>query len=241
MTHFAHPFVRLPRLRQLRRLGALATAVGVATVVTALPASAHVHVTSDDAAPGGYGVLTFRVPTESNTASTVKVVVTLPKATPFPSVSVKPHAGWTSSAPKQPLGATVKVGDFTLTDAVLAVTWTAQTGGGIGPGGFDEFELSVGPFPDDAKEIAFVVDQTYSDGTVEHWNQSQAPGAEEPENPAPVLQLTGDSAGAGSGSTGTDTTTRAIAVSGLVVALVATALAALALTQSRRRRVTMEA
>ena len=32
-------------------------------------AAAHVTVSSQDAAPGGYGKLTFRVPNESDTAS----------------------------------------------------------------------------------------------------------------------------------------------------------------------------
>ncbi len=230
---------RLRRIGRVATLATLATLATVATVATALPASAHVHVVSDDAAPGGYGVLTFRVPTESSTASTVKITVALPKDTPFPSVSVKAHPGWTTSAPKQALGRTVRAGDYNLTDAVLAVTWTAIRGGGIAPGGFDEFELSVGPFPKDAKQLVFVVDQTYSDGKVVHWNELQAAGAEEPESPAPVLKLTGAAVPAATAGaavrSATDTTTLTIAICGLVVALIGTGLGCLALTNGRRR------
>ena len=49
----------------------------------AMPASAHVVVSGTDATPGGWGVLTFRVPTESDTASTTAVIVTLPDEQPI--------------------------------------------------------------------------------------------------------------------------------------------------------------
>jgi len=67
-------------------LRTLATAllVALATLLALAPAaSAHVTVSTPDAAPGGYGKLVFRVPTESESASTVKLSVTLPAATPF--------------------------------------------------------------------------------------------------------------------------------------------------------------
>ena len=60
-----------------------------ALMVLAPAASAHVTVSSPDASPGGFGKLVFRVPTESETASTVKLSVTLPTDTPFALVSAK--------------------------------------------------------------------------------------------------------------------------------------------------------
>ena len=41
-------------------------------IAGSLPASAHVHVEADDATAGGFTVLTFRVPNESDTAGTVQ-------------------------------------------------------------------------------------------------------------------------------------------------------------------------
>jgi len=64
-------------------------------LVGALPASAHVEVSSDDAAPGGFGLLVFQVPNESDSATTTKVEVQLPTDTPLASVSTTPTPGWT--------------------------------------------------------------------------------------------------------------------------------------------------
>ena len=55
---------------------------------------AHVTVSSTDAAPGEFGKAVFRVPTESETASTTKLVVTLPADAPFAFVSAQSKPGW---------------------------------------------------------------------------------------------------------------------------------------------------
>jgi uncharacterized protein YcnI len=68
----------------------LALLIGVALgglVVLAGPASAHVTVAADGATPGGYTVISLRVPTESDTASTTKLTVSLP---PLGVVDVQP-------------------------------------------------------------------------------------------------------------------------------------------------------
>lgn len=167
-----------------KTLGAalLATAI----VAVAGPASAHVGVSSTDAAKSGYGKAVFRVPNESDTATTTKLVVTLPAQTPFAFVSAGAKPGWTVEVAKRPLDKPTKVGDFELTEAVSTITWTAK-GDGIPVGQFDEFAVSGGPFPD-ADSISFDAQQTYSDGEVVEWNQKQT-GDEEPEHPAPVLTL----------------------------------------------------
>ncbi|TGD84448.1 DUF1775 domain-containing protein, partial [Mycolicibacterium sp. CH28] len=74
-------------------VGATVTAVGIAL---SGPAWAHVEVSGTDATQGGYGMLTFRVPTESDTASTTDVLVTLPDDQPIISVSTQPKPGWTA-------------------------------------------------------------------------------------------------------------------------------------------------
>ncbi|MEJ7635609.1 YcnI family protein [Aeromicrobium sp.] len=164
----------------------------VALVGIAAPASAHVSVSSTDAAKGGFGKAVFRVPTESETASTTKLVVTLPQGTPLAFVSAGAKPGWKVTIAKQKLDEKTKVGDFELTEAVSSVTWTS-TGGGVAPGQFDEFAISGGPFPD-ADAIAFTAEQTYSDGEVVRWDDVQS-GDEEPEHPAPSLALAAASEG----------------------------------------------
>ena len=143
----------------------------VALVGIAGPAFAHVSVSSTDATQGGFGKAVFRVPTESETASTTKLVVTLPEDAPFAFVSAQSKPGWKVSVKEVKLDKPTKVGDFELTKAVRAITWTS-TGGGIPPSEFDEFGISGGPFPDTDK-IAFSAEQTYSDGKVVAWDQVQ--------------------------------------------------------------------
>jgi uncharacterized protein YcnI len=170
--------------RTTARLSAALLAVGLLAV--AAPASAHVGVSTTDATQGGYGKAVFRVPNESDTATTTKVVVTLPADRPFAFVTAGAKPGWTVTVRKERLDEPTKVGDFELTDAVRTITWTAK-GTGIGAGQFDEFALSGGPFPK-ADSIAFSAEQTYSDGETVAWDQKQT-GDPEPEHPAPVLTL----------------------------------------------------
>jgi periplasmic copper chaperone A len=245
-----------------RRLAALAAATVAGVVALAGTASAHVTVNPKEADQGGYARLTFRVPNESDTAGTVKVQVNFPTDNPLASVRYKPHAGWTITVTKTKLPKPVDVGDYDLTEAVSAITWTAQSGVQIKPGEFDEFDVSVGPLPE-AKSLAFPAVQTYSDGKVVNWNEPVPAGGEEPEHPAPTLTLNPAAAegdGHGHGGTGAaatesptpvpatdqepvsndstvaanDGTARALGTAGLVVGVVGLALAAFAFLTRRR-------
>jgi periplasmic copper chaperone A len=232
-----------------RPVSAAVLAVGVALAVPGA-AYAHVAVSSDHAVQGGYAKLVFRVPNESDTASTTRLVITLPKDTPIPSIRTKPKPGWTATVTREKLAQPVKTGDATLTEAPATVTFTAANPVAIGPGQFDEFELSGGPLPSSARQLTLPAAQYYSDGTVVNWNQPTADGKAEPEHPAPVLVLaaapgsehsgtqTSGTQTSGTQTSGTrtsgaeDAPARGLAVAALVVALVAAVLGALAL---RRR------
>lgn len=155
--------------------------IGVASA-----ASAHVTVSSTDAKAGGFGKVVFRVPTESATASTNTVTVTLPAKTPFAFVSSQAKPGWTVKLNESSHDTPVKVGGFSVSRTVTSVTWTA-TGHGVPPGQFDEFALSVGPIPK-VQSIGFTVRQGYTDNTQADWDQVQT-GKADPEHPAPTLVL----------------------------------------------------
>lgn len=172
-------------IRTTARLSA--ALITVALVGIAGPAFAHVTVSSTDATAGGFGKAVFRVPTESETASTTKLVVTLPADTLFAFVTAESKPGWKATLKEAKLDKPTKVGEYELTKAVRTITWTS-TGAGIPPSQFDEFAISGGPFPD-VEEISFTAEQTYSDGKVVAWDQAQK-GDTEPEHPAPVLKLT---------------------------------------------------
>src|SRR3954447_19814492 len=176
-------------LRPARRLGVVLLAALTLLVVGGGVASAHVSVSSADAAPGGFGKVTFRVPNESAAASTVGVRVQLPTDTPLTSVQAQPVAGWTIALTTVALDPPVQSEDGdTIDSAVSVVEYRADPGGGIAPGQFQEFALAGGPFPD-TDQLTFNVVQSYSDGSEAAWIEPTVAGQPEPAPPAPVLSL----------------------------------------------------
>jgi uncharacterized protein len=185
----------------------LAVTAGLLLLGTGV-ASGHVVVSAPGATQGGYSVLTFQVPTESDTASTVGVKVQLPTDEPLASVSVQPKDGWTYTVTKSTLATPITTDDGQVTEAISEIDWTA-TGGGIAPGEFDQFLVSVGPLPD-APTMTFKAIQHYSDNTDVAWIEEPAAGSTaEPEHRAPTLTLAAaaaDDSTTGTSTTGTSTT-----------------------------------
>jgi uncharacterized protein YcnI len=236
--------------RSLIRTFTVGAVAAAAVGLTALPALAHVTVNSPGATQGGFGVLTFRMPNETDNANSTELKVQLPADQPLASVSVKPQPGWSYTVTRAKLPTPIKDDDGnTVTDYPSVVDWKA-TAGGIKPGEFAEFQLSVGPLPK-ADKMTFKAIQTYSDGQVVSWIEEPAAGSnQEPEHPAPTLKLApaSDSGAAGPAAPTTNTAapattssddassgsvTGAYVVGGL--GLVA-GLAALALALTGRRR-----
>ncbi|MFJ6081528.1 YcnI family protein [Streptomyces sp. NPDC092369] len=240
----------------LRRAGIVTGLAATAIMTAAGIASAHVTVHPESYAKGATdGVLTFRVPNEEDTASTTKVQVFLPTDHPVLGVLVSPHDGWTAKVTTTKLKTPVKTDDGTITDAVSAVTWT---GGKIGAGQFEDFDVAFGQLPDDTDQLTFKTLQTYSDGKTVRWIEEAQSGDEEPENPAPVLKLTakgaaedGDSEAAPSASAtaqasasdgssssdssdASDSTARGLGIAGLVVGVLGLAVGAFAVVRGRR-------
>jgi periplasmic copper chaperone A len=174
----------------LGRIGVVTAGAAALVLAIAGPASAHVTVNPNTAAQGAYTKVSFRVPTESDTASTTKLQVNLPTGTPIASVSTKPVVGWTVATVKSKLATPIKSDDGDITEAVTQITWTATKGAEIKPGQFQEFDVSLGPLPSNVNQIVFKALQTYSDGTIVRWIDEPATDGSEPEHPAPVLKLT---------------------------------------------------
>ncbi|MFI7609156.1 YcnI family protein [Micromonospora sp. NPDC049366] len=177
-----------------RRSASAAAAVALGVVATgvfgfAAPASAHVSVNPKEATQGGYTRVAFRVPNESDSASTTKVEVVLPENAPVGSVSTQPVPGWTVAVEKRKVDPPIEVHGSQLTEAVSKLTWTATGDAAIKPGQFQEFPVSLGPLPK-VDAMVFKSLQTYSDGNVVRWIDEPAAGGQEPEHPAPVLALT---------------------------------------------------
>lgn len=205
-------------------------ATGGAMLLAAGVAAAHVTVSAPDAEQGGYSVLMFRVPTESETAGTTGLTVQLPGLN---SARTEPLPGWKSVVAKDP-----------SSQLATSVTWTADPGVSIGPGQFQQFALSAGPLPKQGS-VSFPAAQTYSDGSVVHWDQQPGPGGSEPEHPAPTLTLAAPAAHEGSAhgeyaeapaeaTSTTDTTARWLGGIGVVLGALGAALGLGAMIRSRR-------
>lgn len=163
-------------MRALIIIAASGAAISAGLLTGAASAWAHVHIDADNAAPGSTTVLTFQVPGESKTgALTTQLSVTLPNVT---SARAELMPGWSARLDRD-----------TAAGTTSSVTWTAAPGTGISTDQFELFRISV-TLPDE-QTVSFPTTQTYSDGTVVHWDQAPLPGGGEPEFPAPMLTMSG--------------------------------------------------
>ncbi|MCS0601641.1 YcnI family protein [Streptomyces sp. LP11] len=242
---------RVASRRTAARLAAAGTVAGAAVLTLSVPAFAHVSVQPEGAAAkGGYAVVDFKVPNERDNASTTKLEVSLPTDHPIASVMPQPVPGWSVKVTKSKLAKPLTMHGEKIDEAVSKVTWTAD-GKGVEPGYFQKFPVSLGALPEDTDQLVFKAIQTYSDKEVVRWIEVPQKGQDEPENPAPVLQLTAatddehGSAGADDASAktentaakdsddnGTDTTARVLGIAGIVVGIAGVAFGVLA---GRRR------
>jgi periplasmic copper chaperone A len=207
-------------------------------------ASAHVTAGSTDAAAGGFGEITLRVPNERPDSSTVSLRVQLPTDTPLAFVSVKPVPGWTATTETTPLDPPVDVEGSEISEAVSQITWTADTPeAAIAPGEYLPFSISGGPLPE-AGSLTLPAVQTYSSGEEVAWIEPSVEGEPEPEHPAPVLTLAAAETGASDtpattpAADSTDEGTSGVAGTALVVGIAGllAGLAGLVLALGGRRR-----
>lgn len=159
--------------------GLAVTALGA--ILSAPTALAHVSAEAETPEQGAHSVITFRVPTESDSARTVGLDVALPTGAPLASVQVEPVPGWDAEI--------IRDGE---NSSPTRIVWTA-TDGGAGPDEFVRFPVSAGPLPEQ-DSLALPAVQHYSDGSDVEWTQQVATGADgeesaEPDRPAPVIAL----------------------------------------------------
>lgn len=169
---------------------ALAGGIALSSVVL-LSGTAFAHVSvqpQGEAAKGGYATVNIKVPNERDNASTVKLEVNFPLDHPLASVMPQPVPGWKAEVTKSKLSKPLELHGKKINEAVSKVTWTAD-GSKIGPGQFQQFPLSLGQLPEDADQLVLKAIQTYDNKEVVRWIEEAKEGADEPQNPAPVLKL----------------------------------------------------
>ncbi|WP_151773664.1 YcnI family copper-binding membrane protein [Streptomyces abyssomicinicus] len=237
------------------RIAAALAAAGASVLLLSSPSFAHVSVQPEGAAAkGGYATVAFKVPNERDNASTTKLEVNFPADHPLASVMPQPVQGWDVEVTRSKLDKPLDLHGRKVDEAITKIVWTAEDEkkGGIQPGFFQKFPVSVGPLPEDSDELVFKSLQTYSNGEVVRWIELQE-GEEEPEKPAPVLQLSAaaenghgtakddDSAASGknaeeaheddvheSAAGATDTAARVLGVVGIVIGVAGVAFGVLA-------------
>jgi periplasmic copper chaperone A len=219
--------------RALAFLAALATTLVGVLVLTAGPAAAHVTVTGD-VARGGFGKVVFRVPNESDTATTVKVEVFLSEKDAVPTAAILPVPGWTATVQRKTLDKPVTTEHGDVAQIVTSISWMASPTAAIKDGEFGEFAVMLGPLPS-ADRLVFKALQTYSDGKVARWIEEPSADGKEPEFPAAVLVLPP----VGTPTSTVDEPASAplwLGVAGLVAGLCGLVLGALAVLRTRRPR-----
>ena len=219
-------------------VGGLVAATAV--LLLAAPASAHVSVDPSEASKGSFTKVSFRVPNEKEDANTTSVEVNMPEDAPIANVSVKPVPGWTANIETRTLEEPIQGDDGEVSEVVDKVTWS---GGTIAPGEFQEFDVSLGPLPEDLDQIEFPAIQTYDDRDEVRWIEEPGADGSEPEHPVPTLFLTAAAADdergneaavtTSSESEDDDDSSHTLAIVALVVGGLGVILGGLALVRSR--------
>jgi uncharacterized protein YcnI len=239
--------VRRPMIRRTLVLAASAALLAPAV------AQAHISIHPNAVPAGAFATLTFRVPNESDSASTTKLAIQMPPG--FTDVSAAPPPGWSFSVKTRKLATPITTDAGTVTTEVSELDFS---GGKVPPGQFGQFPISV-VIPGRAGDVlAFKTVQTYSNGQVDSWigsPTSAQPAATIDVTPrGGVLQdVAGGEAGPPATLPAADTRQRATGVSATVVekttgaskglgiaaliaGIVGIVLGAVALAATRRRR-----
>jgi uncharacterized protein YcnI len=175
--------------------------VVVATTIAALalPAAAQAHVTlqPSSAPAGAFMKLDVRVPTELDNASTSKVDVRFPAG--FAAARYQAVPGWKVRVVKKKLATPIQTDDGPITEGIDRMIWSrTNTSGGIKPGQFQDFPISVQIPGKAGDKLTFKALQTYSNGEVVRWI-----GAPDADTPAPQVTVTAAAAQGAAAAAGT--------------------------------------
>jgi periplasmic copper chaperone A len=168
----------------MSRTSKLAAATAVAALAVPAAAQAHVTVQPNQAPAGAFTVLDVRVPTELDNASTAKVDVQFPDG--FAAARYQNVPGWKVRVITKKLATPIQTDDGPITEGVDRMVFArTSAAGGIKPGQFQDFPVSVQIPGKAGDKLTFKALQTYSNGTVVRW--IGGPGADEP---APQVTVT---------------------------------------------------
>ena len=212
-------------------------------------ASAHVTVDPPSAPQGGTVKLSFLAPNEEPpaTVTELQIFFPVPPATPIPTVTVEPKAGWTFRLTKLHLTKPLVTDDGNIADIVSEVDWKVTNAtAAIGANEFGEFTIDADGLPDTGTQVVFKALQTYSNGDIVRWIEPVPANGNAPEHPTPILKLTPPNSSTASATPAAQVSTtglakksdvdtaRTIAIVGIVIGVIGVLIAAIALVSRRR-------
>jgi uncharacterized protein YcnI len=159
------------------RPGLIAVMATFALLAFAAGASAHAEVSPKVSLSGKLQLFSLAVPTEKSNLTTSKVVMTVPDGFGIDSFVPAPP-GWRQTIQQSGSGSNT---------VITKVTWM----GGKTPTGEDSLFQFLAQ-PASSKTYTFVVQQTYSDGSIVNWS-----GPESSDAPAPTIEAASSVGGGG--------------------------------------------
>jgi uncharacterized protein YcnI len=188
-------------MNRIHRLGLGLIGGGVLALGLALPAGAHVTVDTDSVPAGGFTAVTLTVPHGCEDAPTSKIAVEIPE--PILNAAPQVVAGWEAETTIEELAEPVEGAHGEVTERIAEITWTAEVGNEL-PSPFRQVFTIGFQAPEEVGErLYFKVLQTCTEGETA-WIEETEDGAEEPEHPAPfvdVVEATEDGHGGGAETT----------------------------------------
>jgi uncharacterized protein YcnI len=168
----------------MSRTSKLAAATAVAALAVPAAAQAHVTLQPSQAPAGAFTVLNVRVPTELDNASTAKVDVKFPDG--FAAARYQNVPGWKVRVITKKLAQPIQTDDGPITQGIDRMVFArTSSAGGIKPGQFQDFPISVQIPGKAGDKLTFRAVQTYSNGEVVRWI-----GAAGSDTPAPQVTVT---------------------------------------------------
>lgn len=207
----------------------------LALLVVAMPAaaSAHVTVAPDEVPTEGYAMLTFTVPHGCDGAATNRVQIKMPPQV----ISATPGvvAGWQIETVEGELPQPAEQHGEMVTEGVRQVTWT---GGPLADDQLQQFPLSVALSGEAGETAEFKAVQGCEGGAETAWIQSVPASGEEPDHPAPAIELVSSGDGHGAEATSAssgDGDGDGLAIAALIVGGLALVIGSIALLRGRRK------
>ncbi len=171
----------------VHRLGLGLLGAGALALGLAVPAGAHVTVDTDAVPAGGFTAVTLTVPHGCEESPTRSISVEIPE--PILDAAPQVVAGWEAETTIAELDepVTSSHGDE-VTERVAEITWTAEAGNELPSAFRQEFTIGFQAPEEVGERLFFKILQACTEGQTD-WIEETADGEEEPEHPAPFVDV----------------------------------------------------